>query len=291
MKKVIGVDLGASNVRAGIVDETGIVANFKKGRTSTPENFLKFLASILDQKAAYAKFGTVLGVGIGAPGQLDLAKGKNLQSPSLPSFNNFEIVTEAKKAFNLPVFLERDTNVALIGEAWKGKAAGIKNALMLTLGTGVGGAILIDGKLYHGEHGTGSEIGHITIDVTGPICTCSQKGHLEAYLGLAGVRRDYKIDHWTLIDRVEKGEKQAIKISEKLGVILGIGLASLINVFDPEIIILGGGLSELGERILVPARKTAEESTLIRPLKTEIVIGKLGDFSGVIGAAKLVFEG
>ena len=290
MQFAIGVDLGASNVRAGIVDEKGRVSNFKKERTSTPEKFLKFLASILDSKAVYAKFGTNLGIGIGAPGQLDLEKGKILQSPNLPSFNNFEIVPKVKNELNLPVFLERDTNVALLGEAWVGAAKKAKNVIMLTLGTGVGGAILISGKLYHGQHGLGGEMGHITIDVSGPVCTCSQKGHLEAYLGLVGVRRDYGMDHWTLIDKVEKGDEKAFEIAKRLGEILGIGLASLINVFDPEIIILGGGLSELGEVLLTPAKKIAEKKALVRPLKTKIVISQLGDFSGIIGAAKLAFS-
>ena len=284
MNYTIGIDLGATNVRAGVVSEDGEVEKKIKERTSTPDRLGDFIAPLVSEK--------ILAVGLGSPGPLDLEKGIILkETPNLVAFRGVGIVELLKNMFNLPVFLERDTNVALLGEAWKGAAQDKKNVVMLTLGTGVGGAILLDGKLFRGSHAVGAEFGHTIIDKDGPKCRCGNRGDLESYLGLAAVRRDWGLDHWDLIGAVKQKEEKALAITQKLGELLGIELANIVNTFDPELIILGGGLAEeLGLPLLEAAKGKMTEEIIAKPPKVEVVISKLGDNAGILGAAKLAFE-
>jgi len=282
-KLAVGIDLGATNTRIGLVSFEGKLIKTTKVFSKTPNDLIRQLKSFIGRRM-------VEGIGIGAPGPLDLRQGRILNTPNLISWRQTPIVKLLKDNFQTKVYLERDTNIALFGEAWRGKAKEKRNVLMLTLGTGVGGAIMVNGHIYHGTNGVGAELGHMKISDKGPTCGCGNVGDLEAFLGARGVRERFDITQPELIDKVLSGDKKAIKIAEKLGKILGIAIGNLINIFDPELVIIGGGVSKIGDVLLDPASISAREVALVLPLRAEIVIGQLGDDAGIYGGARLVFE-
>lgn len=283
-KFAVGVDLGTSTIKAGIVIDGGVVIKREKVETTTPSNLIKFLTSFL--KAP----GEIDGIGIGVPGPLDLKSGKILDTPNLKTFANCPIVNLLKDAFGLPVFLGRDTNCALLGEKWRGFAKNYKNVVMLTLGTGVGGAILIDGKLYTGSHGMGAEIGHMIVNFDGALCGCGRRGCLESEIGEKGIVSKFGIRPQELIDQIQQGFEKAINKSRQLGSILGVGLASIVNIFDPEIIILAGGQVNLGKVYIKEAIWEMQKRTLVPNHPVKVVVSELGDQAAIIGAAKMVFD-
>jgi len=281
-KPAIGIDIGATNTRIGLVSFDGRLIKSTKVFSKAPNDLVRQLKSFIDRR--------VEGIGIGAPGPLDLGEGRILNTPNLISWRQTPIVRILKENFQTKVYLERDTNIALLGEAWKGAAQDKRNVVMLTLGTGVGGALMINGHIYHGTHGVGAELGHMKISDKGPTCGCGNVGDLEAFLGARGVREQFDITQPELIDKVLTGDKKAIKIAEKLGKILGVGIGNLINIFDPERVIIGGGVSKIGDVLLDPASISARKVALVLPLRAQILTGQLGDDSGIYGGARLVFE-
>jgi glucokinase len=281
-KPAIGIDLGATNTRIGLVSYNGRLLKSTKVFSKTPKDLVRQLKSFIDRK--------IEGIGIGVPGPLNLREGRILNTPNLIAWRQTPIVKILKEHFQTKVYLERDTNVSLLGEAWKGVAQEKRNVVMLTLGTGVGGAIMINGHIYHGTHGVGAELGHMKISDKGPKCGCGNIGDLEAFLGARGTREQFEISQPELIDKVLAGDKKAIKIAKKLGEILGIGIGNLINIFDPQLIIIGGGVAKIGDHLLDPARESARKVALVTPLRAKIVTWQLGDDSGIFGGAKLVFE-
>lgn len=284
-KIALGVDIGGRGIKVGIVNQLGVVLKTQVEKTTTPGNLISFL------KEFSKSLSELVGIGVGSPGPLDLKSGKILDTPNLESFKFTPIVKLLKDEFNLPVFLERDTNVALIGEAWKGAAQNKKNVIMLTLGTGIGGAILINSALYTGEHGMGCEIGHMVINIDGNICGCGRRGCLESEIGEKGIVEKFGLNPRQLIDQVQSGVDKAIESSRELGQILGIGLGSLVNIFDPEIIILGGGQIKLGEVYMKEAIYEMKARTLVSNHPVKVEVSQLGDDAGIIGAAKMVFDG
>ncbi|OGD86784.1 hypothetical protein A2Z23_02365 [Candidatus Curtissbacteria bacterium RBG_16_39_7] len=281
-KPAIGIDLGATNTRIGLVLYDGRLLKSTKVLSSTSKDLVRQIKSFLDRR--------IEGIGIGAPGPLDLKEGRILNTPNLIAWRQTPIVQILKENLQTKVYLERDTNVSLLGETWKGAAQDKRNVVMLTLGTGVGGALMINGHLYHGAHGVGAELGHMKISDKGPTCSCGNIGDLEAFLGARGTREQFDISQPELIDKVLAGDKKAIKIVEKFGRILGVGIGNLVNIFDPELVIIGGGISKIGDALLDPARVSARKVALVTPLRAQIVTWKLGDDSGIFGGAKLVFE-
>lgn len=281
-KPAVGIDIGATNTKIGLVLYDGRLLKSTRVLSRTPRDLVRQLKSFIDRR--------IEGIGIGAPGPLDLREGRILNTPNLISWRQTPIVRIFKEHFQTKVFLERDTNVALLGEAWKGVAYGKRDVVMLTLGTGVGGAIMVAGHLYHGAHGIGAELGHLKIADKGPKCGCGNIGDLEAFLGAKGIREQFKITQQELIDKVLSGNKKAIQIAKKLGEILGIGIGNLVNIFDPELVIIGGGIATIGDYLLDSARVSVRKVALVLPLRAQIVIWQLQDVAGVLGGAKLVFE-
>lgn len=245
MFRVIGIDLGASFLRGGIVSQKGemeVKIKEKTQKEDLTEQIIKVIRNLLKSKEIEA-------IGLGVPGPLDFKKGLILNPPNLPKWHNLPLLRILKKEFKPPIFLDNDGNCALLGEKWQGVAKNLKNALMLTLGTGIGGGILIDGKVYRGKSGAGAELGHMIIDPQGPSCNCGQKGCLEA-----------------LIQKDRENETEY----------LSSALISLYNIFEPEAIILGGGWAE---------RKLLKKLERKIFPKIRLVLAQLGQWSGVYGAA------
>lgn len=312
----IGIDLGGTNMPCSLVDDCGRIVTTIEKRTLSEQGPDAVVSKIVESTNEIVKFfkekinnGNIIGVGLGAPGVLDLEKGEIVTGPNLNGWKNVPIVRLIEEQINLPVKMDNDANCAAIGEHWSGAAKGTQNAILVTLGSGVGGGIIINGSIYRGSHGTAGEIGHITIIPDGYKCGCGNSGCLEAYASAnATVKRAVELlrkkeTRSALKERVleeitahdifisaEDGDVFSKHILEESGRYLGIGIATLANIFDPDAIIIGGGFSS-AEKYLFP---TAIEEAYRRSFKyvmdnIKIVKAKLGNDAGIVGAAKLLF--
>lgn len=254
----LGIDCGATNLRIGLFDEQENLLN--KWKIPSPlKNQPEKLADIIKEQIGDIQ---VQSIGIGVPGPLDLENGSILQSPNLGNQQPIKISSQFESVFHKKIQLDRDTNVALLGEAWKGGAQGLKDVVMLTLGSGVGGAIMINGEIEHGESGKAGELGHMIIGGNG-VCGLGHKGCLE---GMINSTQDLN----------------------EIGTYLGLGLANIVDIFNPEKIIIGGGKVNLGD-FLTKAMEVMKENGM-KPAVDEVLVeyAKLKDDSGIYGAAKLL---
>lgn len=267
MARFLGIDCGATNLRFGLVDESGKLLSIK--RLSSP---LKHQPETLPQiiKDQSREIGEIDGIGLGIPGPLDLEKGLVLPSANLGNITPINIKAKFESLFNTTIYLGRDTNVALLGEVWQGAGLGCKEVVMLTLGSGVGGAIMVNGELDEGMSGKAGEIGHIYLEVRNekwevgelPKCGLGHEGCFEALVNSAANL-------------------------EELSIYLGYGLASIVDIFNPEKIIIGGGKLWLGD--FLPKAIEVMKDTGMKPAVDDVRVeyAKLKDVSGVYGAARL----
>ena len=304
----IGIDLGGTTVKAALGAEDG--ALLCKESAPTPTGDAAGLCSTMKQLALAlcSEGGTapdqITSIGIGVPGSFDKATctlkfGTNL------GMNNVCFADAFRPEFGCAVQLDNDANCAALGEVTAGAARGAKNMVMVTLGTGVGGGIIIDGKLYTGCNGIAGEMGHIVIRQGGEPCGCGRKGCLEAYASAASLVKFAEralaagresmlqaqaghLNAKMICDAVDAGDALARELFDEYCVNLSCGLASFINIFQPEAIVLGGGLAGYGEKLLEPLRRLTEPQTFRSDARnTEIVCASLGNDAGLIGAAML----
>ena len=308
----VGVDLGGTNITIALVDMKGKIKNKVKISTQIDKNPNFVMKTIIENIKLIIKdipLKQIIGIGVGAAGQIDHARGIIQFSPNL-HWRNVPIVREIKKKINLPVSLDNDANVACFGEFLFGAGRGAKHIICVTLGTGVGGGIIIDGKIYRGANGSAGEIGHITVHANGRKCNCGNHGCMEAYVGAPHIKEraieKIKSGRHSIVVKLVNGslakitpkileeaalykDRLALEIWEETGRYLGIGIASLINIFNPEKIVIGGGVANAGKFIFDPLCRTIQERALpIASQDTKVVRAKLGEEAGVIGAAMLV---
>jgi len=314
----IGIDIGGTNVPSAIIDENGKIIHTIHKKTVANEGPDGVIQRIIDSVNDLVKYfnesikdGKLIGVGIGAPGTLDHKKGMVITSPNLPNWKNIPLVDRISSKIKMPVFIDNDANCAAIAEHWIGAAKGTQNAILLTLGTGVGGGIIINNKIYRGSHGTAGELGHITISINGNKCACGNFGCLEAYASanaaIARAKEKLKsndavsslktkepsdITAKEIYLHAEQGDKLAQSVLIESGMFLGIGIATFANIFDPDTIIIGGGFAG-AEKYLIPAAIDEAYKRSFRSIMDNIKItaAKLGNNAGMIGAAKLAFDG
>jgi glucokinase len=302
----VGIDLGGTNLRIGVVDADGRVLH--GSRMPTP-NALDDLARTVASAFAEVSSAGPVAVGVGAAGMID-ADGVVHYAPNLPMFVDVPLRALVEDAVQLPVVVDNDANVAAWGEACHGALRGHADGLLVTLGTGIGGGILADGRLFRGAHGFAAEIGHFQVDPDGPKCACGEVGHWEASasgtaLGRLGreraaagsapgvlARAGGDVDAVSGVhvgDSAQAGEPDGVAILADYAQQVAVGLAGLGNILDPEIIVVSGGLVELGDALLVPLREAFAkrlEGPAYRP-EVPIVAGELGDDAGIVGAAAL----
>ena len=313
-KYAIGVDLGGTSIKLGIVTSTGklikkiqILPEAEKGPAKIIEN-IKVGIKEITSKLKYP----IEGIGIGCPGVVTPGKGIVENPPNLPGWVKVNIGEIIHLEFNKKVYVDNDANAAAIGELTFGSGKKYKSFIMITLGTGVGGGIVINKKIYHGDHGAAGEIGHISIDYNGPKCNCGSYGCIEAYAGNLYLREKVRaelIKHpeskmWKLINNdlskvsprnvqsaAEAGDTFAKSIIEELGVNLGSAFASLCNVLDISVFIIGGGIAGFGKPLFDAIKKTlcARVMAPIRP-RVRVLPAKLKNNAGVKGASALVFH-
>lgn len=309
----MGIDIGGTNVRAGILDgENEVISKYSiniHGIHSEKE----ILESVcICARMSCAKAGItpddVSAIGIGIPGAVD-CQAKTIKSAANLPFNNTFLGNILKPDFQAKVCIANDANAAALGEAVKGTGRGSSSFAMITLGTGVGGGIVINGKIYEGCNGLAGEIGHIIINKKGRRCKCGQKGCLEAYASGSALLKDTKKAMlaertslmWKLAGTLEQvtgetpfeakkhGDKTAEKVIEQYSRSLACGIISIIHVLQPEVISIGGGISRQGEYILEPVRKMVFEMSNLKKTSymTKLHVAELGADAGMIGAAML----
>ena len=311
-KYVIGVDVGGTTVKLGMFDVNGDVTAKWEIPTRTEDGGKLILPDIADsiKKEIVAhdiSAEDVIGVGIGVPGPVD-DKGVVHKAVNLGWDRDFSLVDAMAPLLpNMPVKGGNDANVAALGEMWKGGGQGCSNLVAVTLGTGVGGGIIINGRLVNGSTGAGGEIGHIHIeDNEIEACGCGNYGCLEEYASATGivrlanrelassddasVLRDQKITAKSVFDAVKAGDALAIRVAEKFGDYLGKGLAIIAGVVNPEIFVIGGGVSKAGEVLFDYIRPSFEKTVFHGSKNTRFALATLGNDAGIYGAAKLVLE-
>src|SRR5579884_1705486 len=248
----IGVDLGGTNLRAAAIDENGQIlgritesANFQAG----PEHVAGEIARIVEKLRGELKEHTLRGVGIGVPGYIDIDAGVVMGAANLPDFDGFPIRDRIQQRLGAPIVLENDANAAALGEKWMGAGQDVKDLILLTLGTGIGGGIVVDGKVLHGFRGMAGEFGHMTVFPDGNPCGCGNYGCLEKHASASAIAAMGRMMHFGREIRsaadvyalAREGNERAIRVFESMGRALGIALANLINIFNFPLYLLSGG--------------------------------------------------
>lgn len=304
----IGIDLGGTNIKAALITDEGNIVAKKKIPTMSDlgnEEVAKRISHLIIDLTELKEDGLkqIIGVGIGVPGQPNREEGKVILAPNL-SWHNVPL-TEMLKIPSLPVFLENDANLAALGEAWTGAGRDSQNLVMITIGTGIGAGIIINGDLYLGACGSAGELGHSIVDPNGPPCSCGRYGCLETFCSATAMVKNAKellekgkqsslaenenLEARDIVEAARHGDSLALKVLETTANYLGIGLGNIINILNPDTIIIGGGVSEAGEILFNPLRDTALKCSLEVPgCAVNIVPARLGNDAGVIGAARLV---
>jgi glucokinase len=290
---VIGVDVGGTKILSGVVDREGTVLS--RNKIESPGTSETDVLEALDSAVGALLDDRVGAIGFGVPANLDRGTGHVLRATNLP-FDDFDLAAHARARFGRPVGIENDANAATLAE-WKlGAGRGRSNLVMLTLGTGVGGGLVLDDRLYRGW----AEIGHMVVVANGLPCqgNCHGRGHLEALAsGTAADRVAREVwggdaDAHVLVDRAQAGDEDARARLAEIGGFLGAAIASLANLFDPELVLVGGGFGEAaGDLVLAPAQETARRDALAPADKTlRVVPAELGTDAGLIGSALVGFE-
>ncbi len=309
----IGIDLGGTNIKVGVVNEDFQIIGKSNVKTNLPRPFEEIVDSICTAvKLACENAGITVemvnNIGIGTPGTAERHTGKVLYSTNL-DFRNVELGKTLKEKLGRDVYTENDANAAAYGEFLAGAGKGYQNVVVITLGTGVGGGIIIDGKIYTGFNYCGAEIGHMVIEYNGVHCNCGRNGCFEAYSSATGLIRMTKeameknkeskmwdiagrlenVDGKTAFDGMRAGDESAVAVVDKYIGYLGCGLTNMVNIFQPEVLLLGGGICKEGDNLIKPLEKIiAGESYCINPERsTKLDICKLGNDAGIIGAAYL----
>lgn len=312
MKKYgFGVDVGGTTIKMGFFETSGKLIDKWEIKTDTSnggENILSDIAKAIDNKLAQEGISKndVQGVGVGVPGPVN-SKGIVLKCVNL-GWGVFNVEEELASLTGLKVKAGNDANVAALGEMWQGAGKGSEDMVMVTLGTGVGGGIIVDGKVIAGANGAGGEIGHITVnDDEIEACNCGQYGCLEQYTSATGIvrmakRKLAKTDEETslraveefsakiIFDEAKKGDKIAGELVEELGKILGSTLSNIAAVTNPEVIVIGGGVSKAGQILIDTIHKHFTESVFHACKDTRFVLAGLGNDAGMYGCVKMLLD-
>lgn len=309
----VGIDLGGTTIKGGLVDENGVIVERltrptlaeRKG-SEIIEDIVKLGLELISNHGISTS--EVDSIGVGAPGLID-SKNKIVVTSSNINFDNDNFEVEAKKYTDLPIYLENDANCATVAEFVYGSMKGHNNAIMFTIGTGVGGGVIVDGKLLKGTHLGETELGHMIVDYTGhdEPCNCGQVGCLESFASANSIVKYAKelskenpntkilefsenldnIDAKSVFDAYDLGDETAVKVINRFNTYLAIGIVNVVNIFKPSIVSIGGGASARGEKLTNPIEEIAQNMIYGDGFKNKIVTATLGNDAGIIGAGML----
>lgn len=303
----IGIDLGGTNLKAGIVSSDGKLyqkLSVKTKSNADPQTISHQIYGLIEEiiNNTHLKTTDIIGIGLSSAGLID-KKGETIVfSPNLPQWRNIPIKRMVMERFSMPCVLENDANAAAWGEKWVGAGRDASSLVMITLGTGIGGGIIIDNKLWRGANNVAAEIGHMIIQMDGPKCNCGNYGCIEVYASATAMVRRFKealksgtpsllntsgeITAKTINDAALQGDKAALNILKETGQYLGIALVNIMHVLNPEIIVLTGGMIGSGDLLMDPIKDIIKQKAFEASYKnTDVVFSQLGSDVGTIGAA------
>jgi glucokinase len=312
---VCAVDLGGTNLRAANIDRDGEIHDHRKSetpRTDNPNKIVSAIASAVAQCSSLAaqRNENIHAVSVVVPGSVNAATGLVVNAPNVPAIVGFDLTSALASELAQPILIENDANAAAIGELWKGAARGHRTIVCFTLGTGVGSGVILNGELWRGIDGTGGEIGHTSVEPFGGIrCNCGNFGCLEVYASATALvrmtRERLKPDSGSQLNTIAHndltakkvfeaavaGDKFAKSIFETMGTYLGIAIANVVNTFNPEMIVIGGGVSAAFDLFAPRAREEMMRRAFPVPAAhCQIVKAECGDDAGLLGAAWLAFQ-
>ncbi|HPG38160.1 MAG TPA: ROK family protein [bacterium] len=309
----IGMDLGGTNIKFGLVLANGTIHLQKKLDSEIPFGY-KY---VFDKIAGYTRelihaAGSdfvVKGFGIGVPGLIDIKNQMLVEASNFPGWKNVKIGYELEKRLDFKVSVDNDANLAALGEYKFGAGRGVTEMLMVTLGSGVGSGLILNGAIYHGSRSAAGEFGHTIIQKDGPLCACGRRGCVEAFVGKYGIQRRIKellVDYpRSILREIEphnitpediynaavKGDKTALLLFQEVGESLGVGLGNVANLLNLERVVIGGGISNAGELIFKPARETLAQIAFKTNFETiTLVPAHLGENAGLVGSACLAMQ-
>ena len=312
---VFAADLGGTHLRAAAVSDDGKIHFRHKQATPHTENANEIVSAIVaaareceaQAKQETGAGQTIRAISVVVPGTVNVEEGIVVKAPNVSSLDGFPLAAALTNEFNLPAIVENDANAAAVGEMWQGAGRGCTALVCVTLGTGVGGGVILDGKLWRGVNGSAGEIGHMCVDPFGGVaCGCGSRGCLEVYASATAIVRMTRearprYPDSVLLSGVDltseaiyragmAGDEPALEVFRRMGVYLGIGLANLINILNPEMIIIGGGVANGWDLFEKHVRhEVAERAFPIPGAQVKIVPAECGDDAGLLGAAQLAF--
>lgn len=310
---VFVADLGGTHLRAAAVDSNGQIQSQLKRSTpqaEKPNEIVRALVSAAREieQAVAGKRGNITAVSVAVPGTVDVDEGVVIKAPNVPCLDGFRLAAALASELAWPPTLENDANAAAVGEMWQGAGRGFESIICLTLGTGVGGGIILDGELWRGADGSAAEIGHMALDpFAGVPCGCGSRGCLEVYASATAIVRmtreavprypnsllhtSENLNSEAVYEAGVQGDELALEVFRRMGVYLGIGVANLINLLNPEIIVVGGGVANGWSLFEQHMRQQIIERAFPLPARSvKILRAECGDDAGLLGAARLAFS-
>ena len=308
---VLATDLGGTNLRMAAIDRVGTILHRTKYETPKAERADEIVRVVLtaadDCRRATEKTGTIIAVGAAVPATINAPEGTILKAPNIPALDNFRFSAAVADKLNLPVILENDANAAAIGEHWFGASRGFESSICVTLGTGVGGGIILNGRVLRGADGTAGEIGHICVEPFGAPCGCGSRGCVEQYSSATAIvritrelenqyprsilRNKASCTSLDVYEAGQTGDELALEVFRRMGFYLGVALADLVNVLNPDAIVIGGGAAAGWDLFVDHVREQIDARAFREPaLRAKLVRAALGDDAGILGAARSGFD-
>lgn len=308
---VLASDLGGTNLRMAAVNSKGEILYRTKKDTPKTDRADEIMRVIIEAAEECIEnsggIEKILGFAVAAPATVNAEQGVILKAPNVPSLDGFRMIAAIENELKVEAILENDANAAAVGENWIGASKGYKNSIAVTLGTGVGGGIIIDGKVLRGVDGTAGEIGHICVEPLGAPCGCGSRGCVEQYASATAIVRQTqelasqypksellektRLTSKDVFEAGETGDELALEVFRRQGFYLGIALAGLINVLNPEVIVIGGGAAAGWDLFMPHLLEQVEKRTYREPrVRAKFVKAVLGDDAGIMGAARLAFD-
>lgn len=299
----IGIDLGGTTVSIGLVNDNNEIVEKIEGLSRCSEGadaVIDRMAGMIEMLLSKKGNPSVSHIGLGCPGVLNREEGIVVYSNNI-RWQQVPVCRELKSRLHVPVYVENDANCAAIGEYLAGAGKGSSHMIMITFGTGIGGGIILNGKLFLGKHGNANIIGHISIEKDGKECTCKRKGCWENYAstkallcmakqeGMFADMPEQEVKGQHFFEALKQNDENAVRVFDRYTDYVAEGIANLINILDPERIVIGGGISAQGEVLLLPVREKVKQKIYFRGMETaDIVCSELANDAAIIGAASLL---
>ena len=311
MKKIVlACDLGGTNLRMAAIDRQGEILYRTKRDTPKSDRADEIIRTIVEEanecREAIKTVGKTEAIAAAVPATVNVEKGILMKSPNVPCLDGFRMTAALEKELNIKAFIENDANAAAVGESWRGASVGCKNSIMVTLGTGVGGGIIIDEKVLRGIDGTAGEIGHICVEPFGAPCGCGSRGCVEQYSSATAIVRltrekaslypkselinTPRLTSADVYEAGKRGDELALEVFRLMGFYLGISLVDLINIMNPEVIVIGGGAAAGWDLFIGHVEDQIRTRAFLEPgMRAKLVRAELGDDAGILGAARIAF--